>query len=64
VEETQEVLEGVMEVEEEPAPEETEVVVERQEVPEGALDEETFGATEDRTGEQHLAVRHHGQLKN
>jgi hypothetical protein len=37
---------------EEPAPEETEAVEEPQKVPEGATDEETFGATEDRAGEQ------------
>jgi hypothetical protein len=35
----------------EPTPEETEAVEKPQEVPEGATDEETFGATEDRAGE-------------
>jgi hypothetical protein len=49
--------------EKESAPEETEAVTEPQEVPEGATDKETFGATEDRAGEQRLAVRCHGQLK-
>jgi hypothetical protein len=33
------------------------------EVPEGATDKETFGATEDRDGERRLAARRHGQLK-
>jgi hypothetical protein len=46
----------------EPAPEETEAMAEPQEVPEKAMDE-MFRATEDRAGEQNLAVRHHRQLK-
>jgi hypothetical protein len=45
------------------APEETEAVAESREVPKGATDEEAFGATEDRTGEQRLAVRRHRQRK-
>jgi hypothetical protein len=57
------VTHACLEKEEEPAPEETEAVAEPQEVPEGATDEETLRATEDRGGKQHLAVRHHGQLK-
>jgi hypothetical protein len=46
-----------------PTPKETEAVAEPKEVPEGAPDEETFGATEDRTGEQRLAMRRHRQRK-
>jgi hypothetical protein len=41
VEEPQELLDGVMEVEEEPTPEETEVVAEVREVPDRPTDEET-----------------------
>jgi DNA repair exonuclease SbcCD ATPase subunit len=43
--------------------EETGAVVESLEVPEGATYEETSGGTEDRTGEQRLAVRRHRQRK-
>jgi hypothetical protein len=46
----------------EPTPEETEAVEKPQEVAEGATDEQAFGATEDRAGKQHLAVRSHRQL--
>jgi hypothetical protein len=63
VEEPQEVPEGVVEVEEEPTPEETEVMTESREVPKGGTDEETRAGTEDRTGEQRLAVRRHRQQK-
>jgi hypothetical protein len=49
--------------EKEPAPDEPKVVAEQQEVPEGATDEEGFGATEYRTGEQCLAMRRHRQRK-
>jgi hypothetical protein len=63
VEEPQEVLDGVMEVEEEPAPEEPKAVEEPQDVPIGAMDEEVIRATENRTGEQHPAVRRHRQRK-
>jgi hypothetical protein len=47
----------------EPTPEGTEAIEKSREVPEEATDEETFGATEDRAGEQRMAVRRHGQLK-
>jgi hypothetical protein len=57
------VMHACLEEEEGPTPEETEAVAEPQEVPEGGTGEETFGATEDRAGEQRLAVRCHGQLK-
>jgi paraquat-inducible protein B len=56
VEEPQEVLDGVMEVEEQPTPKETDAVKEPQEFPKGATDEEKFGATKDRAGEQRLDV--------
>jgi hypothetical protein len=52
-----------LEVEEEPTPEETEVVTESMEVPDRATDEETSTGTEDRAGEVRLAVRRHGQRK-
>jgi hypothetical protein len=55
--------EACLEEEKEPAPEETEAVAEARKVPEGATDEETRGGTEDRTGEQRLAVRRHSQQK-
>jgi hypothetical protein len=45
------------------APEETEVVAEPQEVPEGATDEETIGAAKDLSRDRHLAVWSRGQLK-
>jgi hypothetical protein len=54
---------GTTEAKKEPAPEQRETVEEPQEVPEGATDEETLGATEDRASEQRLAVWRHGQLK-
>jgi hypothetical protein len=47
----------------ESASEATEVVEESLEVPKGATVEEAFGATENRTGEQRLAVRRHRQQK-
>jgi hypothetical protein len=50
-----EVTPACLEEEKEQTPKETEVVAEQQEVPKGA--------TEDRTGEQCLAVRHHRQRK-
>jgi hypothetical protein len=45
------------------AAEETEAVEESREVPKGGTDEETRAGTEDRTGEQRLAVRSHRQRK-
>jgi hypothetical protein len=42
---------------------ETEAILEPQEVPERATDEETSGGTEDRAGELRLAVRPHRQRK-
>jgi hypothetical protein len=50
-------------VEEEPTPDKTEVVAESWEVPKGGTDEETRAGTEDRTGEQRLAMRCHRQRK-
>jgi hypothetical protein len=50
-------------LEKESAPEETEVAAEPQEVPEGAMGEETIGATEDRSRNLRLAVGCRGQLK-
>jgi hypothetical protein len=47
----------------EPTPEETEAMEKAWEVPEGAADEEKFGTTEDRAGEQRLAMRRHRQQK-
>jgi hypothetical protein len=47
----------------EPTPEETEPVAEPQEIPEGATDEETIGAMEDRSRDLRLAVGCRGQLK-
>jgi hypothetical protein len=47
----------------ESTPKETKALEEPQEVPEGATDAETLGATEDRAGELHLAVRCRGRLK-
>jgi hypothetical protein len=47
----------------EPAPEETEVVAETEEVPEGATDEEAIGAAKDRSRNRRLAVRCRGRLK-
>jgi hypothetical protein len=58
-----ELTHACLEEEKEPTPEETEAVEKPQEVPEGATDEETSGCTEDRTGEQRLAVRRHKQRK-
>jgi hypothetical protein len=52
-----------LEEEKEQAPEETEAMEKSWEVPEGAADEEKFGATEDRAGELRLAVRCHRQRK-
>jgi hypothetical protein len=52
-----------MEEEKKRAAEETEAVAESREIPERATDEETSGGTEDRTGEQCLAVRRHRQRK-
>jgi hypothetical protein len=43
-------------LEEEPAPEETEVVAKSQEVPEGATDEGAIGVTDDRSRNLRLAV--------
>jgi hypothetical protein len=47
----------------ETSPEETEAMVESQEIPEGATGEETIGATEDRSRDLRLAVGCRGQLK-
>jgi hypothetical protein len=55
--------EACLEEEKEPALEEPKAVAEPGEVPEGATVEETSGGTEDRTGEQRLAVRRHRQWK-
>jgi hypothetical protein len=63
LEKSQEALKGVMEMEEEPAPEETEVVAETKEVPEGAMGEEAIGAAKDRSRDRRLAVRCRGRLK-
>jgi hypothetical protein len=52
-----------LEEEKEPTPEETAAVEKSQEAPNGAADEETSTGTEDRTGEQRLAVRRHRQRK-
>jgi hypothetical protein len=52
-----------LEEEKGPTPKETEAVAEPQEVPEVATDEETLGATEDRSRDLHLAVGCLGQLK-
>jgi hypothetical protein len=49
--------------EKESTPEETEVVVEPHEVPKGAMDEETIGATEDECEDLCLAVGCRRQLK-
>jgi hypothetical protein len=49
--------------EEEPAPEETEVVAKSQEVPEGATNEEAIGVIEDRSRNLRLAVGCRGRLK-
>jgi hypothetical protein len=51
------------EAEKESAPEDTGAVAEPQEVPEGATDEETIGATEDRSRDLRLAVGCRRQLK-
>jgi hypothetical protein len=51
------------EAEKESAPENTGAVAEPQEVPEGATDEQTIGATEDRSRGLRLAVGCRGQLK-
>jgi hypothetical protein len=58
-----EVTHACLEEEKEPTPEETEAVEKPQEVPKGGTDEETSAGTEDRTGEQRLAVRRHRQRK-
>jgi hypothetical protein len=42
---------------------ESEAVAEHQEVPNEEAAVENIGALEDRYGDQHLAVRRHGQLK-
>jgi hypothetical protein len=47
----------------EPAPEETEVVAETEEVPEGAMGEEAIGAAKGRSRNLRLAVRCRGRLK-
>jgi hypothetical protein len=52
-----------LEEEEKPAPEEKEVVAKPQEVPEGATEQETIGATEDRPRNLRLAVGCRGRLK-
>jgi hypothetical protein len=52
-----------LEEEKEQAPEETEAMEKSWELPEGAADEEKFGATEGQAGELDLAVRHHRQRK-
>jgi hypothetical protein len=54
---------GCLEEEKEQAPEEIEAMEKSWEVPEGAADEEKFGATVDRAGELRLAVRRHRQRK-
>jgi hypothetical protein len=58
-----EVTHACLEEEKESTPKETDAVEEPQVVPEGATDEEKFGATEDRTGELRLVVRRHRQRK-
>jgi hypothetical protein len=58
-----EVTHACLEEEKESTPKETDAMEEPQEVPEGATDEEKFGATEDQAGDLHLAVRHHRQRK-
>jgi hypothetical protein len=47
----------------EPTPEETEAIVEPQEVLDGATEEETIGAAKDQSRDWHLAVGCRGQLK-
>jgi hypothetical protein len=65
--EATEACEGVthacLEERKEPAPKETEVVAEPEEVPEGATDAETIGAAKDRSRDLHLAVGCRGRLK-
>jgi hypothetical protein len=58
-----EVTHAYLEDEKEPTPEETETVEKAQEFPKRGTDEVTNAGTEDRTGEQSLAVRHHRQRK-
>jgi hypothetical protein len=58
-----EVTPACLEEKKEPAPEEPKAVAETEEVPEGATDEEKFGATEDRAGELRLVLRRHRQRK-
>jgi hypothetical protein len=55
--------EACLEEEKEPAPEEPEAMEKSWEFPEGAADEEKFGATKDRAGELRLAVSRHRQRK-
>jgi hypothetical protein len=62
-EDCEERTKACLEEEKEPAPEEPKAVAESGEVLEGATDEETSGGTEDRTGEQRLAMRRHRQQK-
>jgi hypothetical protein len=49
--------------EEEPAPEDTEVIAKSQEVPKGATEEEAIGVTEDRSRNLRLAAGCRGRLK-
>jgi hypothetical protein len=58
-----EVTPACLEEEKEQAPEETEAMEKSWEVSKGGVDEEKFGATEDRAGELRLAVRHFRQRK-
>jgi hypothetical protein len=58
-----EVTQACLEEEKEQAPGETEAMEKYWEVPEGAADEEKFGATKDRAGELRLAVRRHRQRR-
>jgi hypothetical protein len=55
--------EACLEQEKKPAPEEPKAMEEPQDVPIGETDKEAIGATEDRTRQQRLAVRHHRQRK-
>jgi hypothetical protein len=61
--ESQEALKGVIKMEEEPAPEETEVVAETEEFSEGATGEEAIGTAKERSRDRRLAVRCRGLLK-
>jgi hypothetical protein len=58
-----EVTHACLEEEKESTPKETDAMEEPQVVPEGATDEEKFGATEDRAGELRLVLRHRRERK-